>query len=203
VRFPQAVAENIFPVAALPSLPDDKALVFLYNRELELIDRISYDKSMHFALLSGVEGVSLEKVHPEADSWDRQNWHSAAGASGWGTPGGVNSVYSETIPGGPGVTLSGQRITPDSDGIDDLLTVSFTSPSVQNVLRIIVFSENGYPIRTVADNLTTGHEAIFTWDGTDDNGALLPTGIYIVWVSAFNPAGNVAKWKRAVALLRR
>jgi len=38
-RFSGAAPANIYPVSALPSMPDDKAIVFLYNREL---DPVSY-----------------------------------------------------------------------------------------------------------------------------------------------------------------
>lgn len=201
-RFFSADGDRIFAVPALPSMPDDRAIVTLYNRELDIIDRMSYDKSMHFSLLSVVEGVSLEKVTPSADSWNRQNWHSASGASGWATPGTVNSVFSTGIPNGSSVSLSGRRITPNSDGIDDLIMITFTSPSAENVVRLVVFTENGHPVRTLADNLYTGYEALFTWDGTDDSGRLLPTGIYVIWLSAFDSYGNTRRQKEAVAIIR-
>jgi hypothetical protein len=202
-RFSSSSPENIYSVPALPTLPDDKSEVLLYTRELDEVDRMSYDKSMHFSLLAGTEGVSLEKVTPRAESGSRSNWHSASAGSGWATPGSVNSVFTGTVPSGAGIKMSGERITPDADGVDDILSVSFTSPSVQNVISVLIFSENGYPVRTVANNVTTGYEATFAWDGTDDKGALLPAGIYIVWISAFDSAGNVSKWKRAVALLHQ
>ena len=85
-RFFSAVASNIYGVSALPSMPDDKAIVFLYNRELDLIDRVDYDESMHFALLQGTEGVSLEKVAPGADSGIGSNWHSASATVRMGNP---------------------------------------------------------------------------------------------------------------------
>lgn len=201
-RFFSADADRIFAVPSLPSMPDDRAIVTLYNRELDIIDRMSYDKSMHFSLLSVIEGVSLEKVTPVADSWIRQNWHSASGASGWATPGAVNSVFSGDIPNGASVSLSGRRITPDSDGIDDVIVINFTSPSPQNVLRVVVFTENGYPVRTLADNLYTGYEALFTWDGTDDSGRVLPTGVYVILISAFDSTGNTTRRKEAVAVIR-
>ena len=201
-RFISADGDRIFSVPALPSMPDDRAIVTLYNRELDIIDRMSYDKSMHFSLLSVVEGVSLEKVTPSSDSWNRQNWHSASGASGWATPGAVNSVFSTGIPNGSSVSLSGRRITPNSDGIDDLIMITFTSPSAENVVRLVVFTENGHPVRILADNLYTGYEALFTWDGTDDSGRLLPTGIYVIWLSAFDSNGNTHRHKEAVAVIR-
>ncbi|MFO7574887.1 MAG: lamin tail domain-containing protein [Bacteroidales bacterium] len=201
-RFFSANADRIFAVPSLPSMPDDQAIVTLYNRELDIIDRMSYDKAMHFSLLSVVEGVSLEKVTPQADSWNRQNWHSASGAAGWATPGAVNSVFSGDIPNRSAVSLSGRRITPDYDGIDDVIVINFTTASPENVLRVVVFTENGYPVRTLVDNLYTGYEALITWDGTDNSGRVLPTGIYVIWISSFDNAGNTTRHKEAVAIIR-
>jgi hypothetical protein len=202
-RYFSGDASNTFSVPALPSMPDDKASLSLFNRELDLIDMVTYDESYHFSLLSDPEGVALEKITPEADSGNRHNWHSASSAAGWGTPGAVNSVFTDVIPAGAGITLSGQRITPDSDGIDDVLVIDFNSPSAENVITIKIFDENGYLVRTLADNVYTGYEAVFRWDGTSDDGSLLPTGLYIVLVSSFDSSGHVSRWKKAVAILRR
>lgn len=201
-RFPSSDGRNIFSVRNLPSLPDDRAEVVLYNRELDIIDLMNYDRAMHFSLLSVVEGVSLEKVTPAADSGNRQNWHSASGSSGWATPGAVNSVFAATEVAGARVTLSGRRITPDSDGIDDLILITYTASWPENVLRVMVFTENGYPVRTLADNLYSGYEALFAWDGKDDSGRVVPTGIYVLWISAFDSNGNTTRRKEAVAVIR-
>ena len=98
--------------------------------------------------------------------------------------------------------LSGKKITPDSDGLDDVLVINFTSPSVENVLNVIVFDANGYQVRTLAENTSTGYEATFTWDGTADNGSLVSTGLYVIWISAYDTSGNVNRWKKACAVIR-
>jgi hypothetical protein len=201
-QYPSGSEENIHEVTAMPSLPDDRSAVLLYTTWLEMVDSMAYDKSMHFSLLAGTEGISLEKSEPGADSGNRQNWHSASSTAGWATPGSVNSVFTEVVPDGSEISLSGRRITPDSDGVEDLLVILFRSPSAENVLRVTLFDESGCPVRTLADNLYIGYEASLTWDGTDDNGSLLPTGIYVVLITAFDSTGNKAVWKKAVALLR-
>jgi hypothetical protein len=202
-RFKSSDGSRINEVSSLPSLPEDGAKVFLYSRQLDLIDMMSYDKSMHFSLLTQTEGVSLEKVTPGGDSDNRQNWHSASSSAGWATPGTVNSIAAEVVPSGAGITLSGRRLTPDSDGIDDFIEIHFTSPSAENMITISIFDEKGYPVRKLVDNAYTGYEATYHWDGTADNGSLLPTGLYIVLVSYFDSSGKASTWKRAVALLHR
>ena len=76
-------------------MTDDKGHLILYNRELDKIDEVSYNEKMHFSLLSGYEGVALEKTGPWNTSNEASNWHSATESSGWGTPGAPNSVFIE------------------------------------------------------------------------------------------------------------
>jgi len=42
---------------------------------------------MHYSLLKGNEGISLEKIRPDLPSDESMNWHSASESVGWGTPG--------------------------------------------------------------------------------------------------------------------
>ncbi len=87
--------ETLFQVDELPSMPDDKGHLLLLNRELDIIDEVRYSEKMHYSLLSGKEGISLEKTNPQLTSNEAVNWHSAAESSGWGTPGKQNSIFSE------------------------------------------------------------------------------------------------------------
>ncbi len=80
---------------SLPSMPDDKGHLILYNRELDQIDELVYSEEMHFSLLSTYEGVALEKINPAGKSEEKANWHSASESSGWGTPGAPNSIFDE------------------------------------------------------------------------------------------------------------
>ena len=40
------------------------------------------------------------------------------------------------------------------------------------------------------------------WDGTDVDGLLLKTGMYIIWVEVFSENGNVERFKKVVVLSR-
>ena len=44
--------DNIFEIPSLPSMPDDKGHLILFNRSLEKIDEVYYDEKMHYSLLS-------------------------------------------------------------------------------------------------------------------------------------------------------
>ena len=89
-RYFSADADHLFTAVTLPSMPDDKGHLILYNRELEPLDEFLYNDGMHYSLISDHEGVALEKINPRNKSGETTNWHSATGTSGWGTPGAPN-----------------------------------------------------------------------------------------------------------------
>jgi hypothetical protein len=63
-RYRSSDPESIFSSSSLPSMPDDRGHLLLLNRNLELIDEVSYSDEMHYPLLVSKEGVSLEKIRP-------------------------------------------------------------------------------------------------------------------------------------------
>jgi hypothetical protein len=174
----------------------------LYNRQLDLVDEVSYTEKMHYSLLSGYEGISLEKVNPGSLSSDQKNWHSASEASGWGTPGAVNSVYTERPASEDKVILSSTKITPDNDGFEDLLIIDLNLEGNGNVVTAEIYDEAGNFVRRLANNLMAGNNASLTWDGTIANGTLVKTGIYIILVSVFDDTGKTEKWKRVCTVIR-
>ena len=192
----------IFKSASLPSMPDREGHLVLMDRSLEKIDEVTYSEKMHFSLLSGVEGIALEKIRPDGASCDRAGWHSASGASGWGTPGRVNSVFTEKPVDADEIRLSSSRITPDNDGFEDLLVIDLKMKGNGNVVSVTVFDETGLYVRKLADNLYAGSEASIVWDGTAGDGTEVRNGIYILLITVFDDTGKKNQWKRVCTVLR-
>jgi hypothetical protein len=157
---------------------------------------------MHYPLLSGHEGIALEKTDPCSGSEVAINWHSAAGSAGWGTPGATNSIFSEERSFTDEVKLSSSRITPDNDGYEDLLTIAFDLAGTGNVISITIFDEAGNQVRRLVRNMLTGPEASFLWDGTADDGSPVRTGIYIVFITMYDDSGKTKTWKKVCTVLR-
>jgi hypothetical protein len=201
-RYFSANKEYLFKTGNLPSMPDDKGHVVLYNRELDKIDEVFYNEKMHFSLLSNFEGVALEKTLPQNKSGESAYWHSATESSGWGTPGAPNSVLTDTLPASDKVALSSTKITPDNDGNEDFLNIRMNLNGSGNVVSIIVFDEVGNYVRKIATNLYTGAEASFIWDGTTDDGSYVRTGIYIILITLYNDAGKTERWKKVCTVIR-
>lgn len=201
-RYSSSSSYWIFEVPSLPSMPDDDGNILLLNNELDMIDKVSYSDEMHYSLLSGFEGISLEKTIKCNPSDQIGSWHSASESSGWGTPGGPNSMISETSGEDKFFVFSSTKITPDNDGYEDLLTIIIKPGGSGNVLSVSIFDETGGLIRKVASNLLAGSEVSVVWDGTSDDGNPVISGIYIVFISWYDDKGRSERFKRVCTVLR-
>ncbi|MDO9580669.1 MAG: lamin tail domain-containing protein [Bacteroidales bacterium] len=194
--------EYLFESRTLPSMSDDEGHIVLFNRELDKIDEVIYNEGMHYSLLSGDEGIALEKTAPQNRSEVSANWHSASESSGWGTPGAPNSMFIEVAPRNDEAVFSSSKITPDSDGIDDILTIGLNLAGNGNVVSVIVFDESGRYVKKIAGNMFIGVEASLVWDGTADDGSPVNTGIYIILITLYDDTGKTNQWKKVCTVLR-
>jgi len=194
--------DYLFEVGSLPSMNDDKGHLILLNRELDRIDEVYYDEKMHYSLLSINEGVALEKINPGLKSEEMQNWHSAAGSSGWGTPGAPNSLLTEEPVASDVMRFSSSKITPDNDGLEDFLVIKFSLKGNGNVISASVFDETGSFVKKIASNLLAAPETSLLWDGTADDGTPVRTGIYIIYITLFDDTGKTDKWKKVCTVIR-
>ncbi len=200
-RYFSSDPDRIFEIKSLPSMPDDKGHLLLLNRELDIIDEVYYQDKMQYSLLSNNEGVALEKIRPESLSSDRSNWHSASGSSGWGTPGAPNSVHSEMPVNEDIVILSSTKITPNNDGFEDVLLIDLSLTGSGNVVSVEIFDETGCFVRKLANNLLSNRQLTLIWDSTAEDGGLVRTGIYIIFVSVYNDSGKKKSWKKICTVI--
>jgi hypothetical protein len=201
-RYYSTDPDHLFESGSLPSMPDDKGHLILYNRELDMIDELVYNDGMHYSLLSTHEGVSLEKTDPRDKSEEIGKWHSATESSGWGTPGAPNSMFIEMPSTSDKVVLSSSKITPNNDGNEDFLTIRMNLKGNGNVVSVMVFDEAGNYVRKIATNLYAGSEASVIWDGTEDDGSFVRTGIYIILITLYDDTGKTERWKKVCTVIR-
>jgi hypothetical protein len=203
VIYPCADGEGVYRSDRLPAMPDDEGTLILYDKSLDIIDRVDYSSSMHMLFLQGTSGVALEKVSPSMASDVAGNWHSALEFCNWGTPGATNSVRIEETEEADGMTLSASRVSPDGDGFEDLVSIGVFPGGDENVITVTVFNDRGYPVRRLAEKVAAGAGTRFIWDGLSDSGARLPAGLYLVIAESYNTAGSARRWKEVCALLYR
>ncbi|NPA36836.1 MAG: hypothetical protein GXO47_08300 [Chlorobi bacterium] len=188
--------EMLCKVNSLPSMPDDEGNVTLTLKNGKIIDHLHYSEKMHFSLLNSAEGVSLERLSYDAPTNDPDNWGSASANSGYATPTAKNS---QSINAGEvtatGFSIRDELFTPDSDGNKDELIIDYKFNTPENVATIIIYNSKGIPVRELKNNVLLGTSGFITWDGTDDNGALLRPGIYIIKAEYYNNKGDFSSQK--------
>jgi flagellar hook assembly protein FlgD len=99
--------------------------------------------------------------------------------------------------------LSPSTFSPNNDGRDDLVGISVRLPAAGQ-LRLGIYDVNGRLVRRLADGDFVESARLTFWDGVDDGGVALPTGIYIVCATArLNASDRALAAKCAVVLARR
>lgn len=188
-----------FVEANLPSWPDDAGGVAICTKNLEIIEHFWYDEDYHHALVSNPEGVSLERINPDLPAEDALSWHSAAAAVGYATPGKANSQYLAANTQNARFTLSSETFSPNNDGFNDVLQVSYLLPQGA-MLSARVFSLAGVEVKELADNALAQPEGALVWDGTSTEGQTLATGIYVILFEWFTPTTSPQQSKLTVVL---
>ena len=190
--------DRFLQMESFPSYPNSGATAVLYYND-EIIDFMSYTEDLHFPLLTTTKGVALERVSPDISSSDPQNWQSAA-APLYGTPGYKNSVFIENTDESDDVTITPAEFSPDNDGFDDVTTISLTSSSANRFIKISIFNSVGCFIINLVEGQNIGHQSLFVWDGRDNNGNIVPFGIYVVYMEIVDLQGDIKRYKKAVVV---
>ena len=190
-------------ISSMPSYPDDKGNVVLSDNGGLVIDELAYDDKWHFALINNSEGVALERIDPNAATQNKDNWHSAAKDVGYGTPTYQNSQFRLDLLVQGDITVTPEVFSPDNDGTDDLLTITYRFPETGYVMNITVYDAAGRAVKALQRNAICSQQGNFRWDGLNDKLQQLPLGPYVIFTEVFNLQGKVKRFKNQVVLARR
>ena len=190
-------------VSNMASLNNDEGHVVLLNKDSVVIDELHYSEAMHSRLLNDFKGISLEKINPDFKSSITSTWHSAAQTVGYATPSYKNSQWVEPSVNDDAFTLSPETFSPDGDGRDDYLLISYKLPIDGCVANIRVYNAEGREVRRLGSNLLIGTEGTLTWDGLDSKNQRVPIGIYIVYIEYFSSNGEVKKIKKTCVVAEK
>ncbi|UYZ58813.1 lamin tail domain-containing protein [Hymenobacter latericus] len=193
-------AAAFLPPVSLPSLPDDAGVIVLLDAQNRTIDRLAYAETMHLPLLDTRDGVSLERIRPDGPS-TAANFHSAAGSTGYATPGRRNSQY-QTEPGGDKqFALEPEVFTPDDDGQQDFATLSYRLDGAGYLASITVYDALGRLTRRLVRNETLATTGFFRWDGLTDANRKAAVGYYVLHIELFQPNTGIRReYKKTVVL---
>jgi len=187
---------------SLPDFATTKGIIYLTDKSLRTIDRLAYTEEMHYPKLLTVKGVSLERLYPDMPTQDENNWRSAAESAGFGTPGYRNSQAGKALESS-GFEIVPDVFSPDNDGFDDYTEVVCIFPDEENRVNIVLYNNQGHPVKRLANNVLCGSEARFRWDGTDNNDQPAPAGLYAVQIECWNLRTQKTLRKRMVAAIYR
>jgi hypothetical protein len=192
----------------LPTYNLDKGNVSIWSAKGTLLDSFNYNQNRHHLLIdkTDVKGVSLEKIKSTALDNTTSNWHSAAKAGNYATPGYKNSNTSRETSSSTSTeyfTLDEKVFSPNGDAIKDILIMQYKLPSSGYIANIDVYNSEGFKVKNLTKNELLGQEGVITWDGQDDNGDQARMGIYIISGNVFDINGSSISIKKDCVLAEK
>ena len=170
----------------LPSMNNDEGTLLLLSNSV-IIDSLHYEASYHSSLLFDTEGVSLEKIDPSAGN-TLTNWTSAAASVNYASPAQKNSNYPAPDLD-HSITLVKQVITPNGDGIDDLLFLRLNGLPVGSVVTTYLFNKTGHLLSIPYNHLSVAQMDLLKIEPLDRDGKLLIPGTYILLFPKLRSSG--------------
>ena len=190
---------TLFESNDIPTYNNDSGTVYLLSKDELILDYFNFDEDFHFSLLSTNDGKALERISFVAPTNDPSNWHTAAETVEWGTPGYENSQLFIANPTGT-VTVDPKMFSPDSDGYNDVVTITLDLQTTENVVDIEIYDNQGRLIRRLEDNYFAGNTTTFTWDGINDEGEKALIGTYVILISVVDDTDRQSQFKEVVVL---
>ncbi len=186
---------------SLPGMTNAGGILVLAHKSLEVIDRVVFHQQMHLPLLTSTRGVALERLNPARPSADPSNWQSAAQSAGFGTPAYRNSQFTPEQDQLPDpLELYPLVFTPDGDGHQDVLSISYAFERTGLVANIRIYDSRGRMVRLLQQAASLAAKGIFTWNGMTDESAKAPMGIYIIHLEIYDVEGNVDHYRKTAVL---
>jgi hypothetical protein len=173
----------------IPSYSNDDGTVFIIYQN-SVHDEVSYLADWHFSLLDDEDGKSLERIDPNAESNDKNNWHTAAEAIGFATPGGENSQLNTLITNGT-FSFSSETISPDNDGFEDVLKINYEMSEPGLVGHFSIYDDRGRKVIDVISSELLGMSGSFVWDGVRTDNTKASIGVYVGVFEVFNVDGSI------------
>lgn len=181
-----------------PGLSSSEDGVVLYDGLGRVVDALWYTGEW-----GGGRGISLERLSPLVPASVRSNWGSCAAAAGH-TAGGANSLLTGVLPAETAMELTPNPFSPDGDGFEDHLAISWKLPAATARVNLRIFDSRGRQVRFLCNYEPSGSRKTLFWDGLDDTGYRCAIGVYILYLEAYAEASEAfMRCKKACVLAGR
>ncbi|MGQ7868972.1 T9SS type B sorting domain-containing protein [Sunxiuqinia sp. sy24] len=187
----------------IPAMNNDEGYVALLADSLKMLDEFHYTEKMHHPLLVDEEGVSLERIALDEASNAPSNWASASASVQFATPGYANSMSRTELPEQDIITLEPKSFSPNDDGYNDCLKISYQFENPHYVANLKIFDSNGRHVYDLIQNEPVGSQGEWIWNGEWQNGGKSQLGIYIVWLEVHDQNGNTKQFKKTCSITDR
>ncbi|RDD30882.1 hypothetical protein CR161_09320 [Prosthecochloris sp. ZM] len=159
------------------SFNNDRDCVTLKNSEGTLIDSVAYEEGWHNPYIRETKGRSIEKFNPLLPSSSPSSWTSSADNDYGGTPGIRNSVYltQHDLQRIPVIKAIPEQFSTRQES----MAFEIDLPYGAYQMSLVIYDSNLAEVRRLANGLPAGPSTILEWDGRNDNGETLASGIYI------------------------
>ena len=185
----------------LPPFPNDGGSVVLATKDSSVVEKFDYLPSMHSRLLRNKAGVALERRNFESDCNAPGNWFSAASTAGYGTPTYENSQSNELLAEETHFELSSSLVSPDGDGYEDELIVSYSLDDNDIYARMLVYDARGNQVCLLLDGGLLGSQGEVRWDGRGNGNTRLLQGRYVLFINLYDLHGTKQTIKRVISIV--
>jgi len=178
----------ILPGNGLPGLNNSSETIYILDHTESVIDSLQYNENW-----SLMDSRSVEKYRITDTSNEPNNWGISVGEAGK-TPGFQNSLFFSNLPSKGSVAISPDPFSPDGDGVDDKLTITYSLPYLGAAIRWEIIDMAGRVIAKPYYNYQVGQNGKLTWNGKRDNGKSARIGIYVMKIS-FQDVASIQSWE--------
>jgi hypothetical protein len=199
--YPTEKPRNFLRLSSMPVYSNAAGGIILANENKQVYDWFDYNENMHDPLIHDKKGISLEKADVNLPSKITSNWHSAASTAGNATPGYVNSQVKTEVEKDL-FEIEPEAFMPGNNGMNDTAKIKYKLSQTGKIVTIQIFDINGRLVKNILRNQLIGTNGEISWDGRNDNGAIVPTGYYLVLIDLFDPNGNTAQYKKKVVVVK-
>ena len=179
---------HILPGNGLPGLNNSSETIYILDHTESVIDSLQYNENW-----SLMDSRSVEKYRITDTSNEPNNWGISVGEVGK-TPGFQNSLFFSDLPSKGSVAISPDPFSPDGDGIDDELTITYSLPYLGAAIRWEIIDMAGRVIAKPYYNYQVGQNGKLKWNGKRDNGKSARIGIYVMKIS-FQDVASTQSWE--------